>query len=157
MFFFSGLHSDYHRPSDTADKINSEGAVSVLALVAMSAERLANAITRPQYTAVPEERPANAGIASTSSSGYGPYFGSVPDFRDDIKGVLFADVRADSPAGKAGLKAGDTLVEFGGQAITNLYDFTYALGNKKVGDVVTVVVQRNGQPLKVTVTLEERK
>jgi hypothetical protein len=157
LFFFSGLHSDYHRPSDTADKINSEGAVSVLALVAMSAERLANAITRPQYTAVPEERPANAGIASTSSSGYGPYFGSVPDFRDDIKGVLFADVRADSPAGKAGLKAGDTLVEFGGQAITNLYDFTYALGNKKVGDVVTVVVQRNGQPLKVTVTLEERK
>ena len=157
LFFFSGLHSDYHRPSDTADKINSDGAVSVLALVAMSAERLANVSTRPQYTAVPEERPANAGIASTSSTGYGPYFGSVPDFRDDIKGVLFADVRADSPAGKAGLKAGDTLVEFGGQAITNLYDFTYALGNKKVGDVVTVVVQRNGQPLKVTVTLEERK
>jgi hypothetical protein len=157
LFFFSGLHSDYHRPSDTADKINSEGAVSVLALVAMSAERLANTAARPLYTAVVEERPANAGITSSSSSGYGPYFGSVPDFRDDIKGVLFADVRADSPAGKAGLKAGDTLVEFGGQTITNLYDFTYALGNKKVGDVVTVVVQRNGQPLKVTVTLEERK
>jgi hypothetical protein len=156
LFFFSGLHSDYHRPSDTADKINSEGAVSVLALVAMSAERLANAATRPQYTAVPDERPVNAGN-SPSSGGYGPYFGSVPDFRDDIKGVLFADVRADSPAGKAGLKAGDTLVEFGGQTITNLYDFTYALGNKKVGDVVIVVVQRNGQPLKVTVTLEERK
>jgi len=157
LFFFSGLHSDYHRPSDTSDKINSDGAVSVLALVAMSAERLANAATRPQYTEVREERPANAGIASTSANGYGPYFGSVPDFRDDIKGVLFADVRADSPAGKAGLKAGDTLVEFGGQAITNLYDFTYALGNKKAGDVVTVVVQRNGQPLKVNVTLEERK
>jgi Zn-dependent M28 family amino/carboxypeptidase len=157
LFFFSGLHSDYHRPSDTADKINSDGAVSVLALVAMSVERLANIATRPQYTAVPDERPANAGISSPSSGGYGPYFGSVPDFRDDIKGVLFADVRADSPAGKAGLKAGDTLVEFGGQTITNLYDFTYALGNKKVGDVVTVVVQRNGQPLKVTVTLEERK
>jgi hypothetical protein len=157
LFFFSGLHSDYHRPSDTADKINSEGAVSVLALVAMSAERLANTAARPLYTAVVEERPTNAGTTSSSSSGYGPYFGSVPDFRDDIKGVLFADVRADSPAGKAGLKAGDTLVEFGGQTITNLYDFTYALGNKKVGDVVTVVVQRNGQPLKVTVTLEERK
>jgi Zn-dependent M28 family amino/carboxypeptidase len=156
LFFFSGLHSDYHRPSDTADKINSDGAVSVLKLVAMSTERLANASKRPQYTAVPEERSANGPIAS-SSGGYGPYFGSVPDFRDDIKGVLFADVRADSPAGKAGLKAGDTLVEFGGQAITNLSDFTYALQNKKVGDVVTVVVQRNGQPLKVTVTLEERK
>src|SRR3954470_6723573 len=59
LFFFSGLHSDYHRPSDTADKINSEGAVSVLALVAMSAERLANVATRPTYTPVPDERPAN--------------------------------------------------------------------------------------------------
>ena len=157
LFFFSGLHADYHRPSDTADKINSDGAVLVLQLVAMSAERLANIAARPPYTAVPDERSANAGTSSPSSNGYGPYFGSVPDFRDDIKGVLFADVRADSPAGKAGLKAGDTLVEFGGQTITNLYDFTYALGNRKIGDVVTVVVQRNGQPLKVSVTLEERK
>ena len=158
LFFFSGLHADYHRPSDTSDKINRDGAISVLQLVARSVERLANASARPQYTEVREERPANAGIASASAGGgYGPYFGSVPDFRDDIKGVLFADVRADSPAGKAGLKAGDTLTEFGGQSITNLYDFTYALGNKKAGDVVPVVVQRNGQPLKVNVTLEERR
>src|SRR4029077_10945738 len=138
-------------------KINSKGAVQVLALVAMATQRLADSPTRPLYTEVHEEKPANAGNASPSSNGYGPYFGSVPDFRDDIKGVLFADVRADSPAGKAGLKAGDTLVEFGGQTITNLYDFTYALGNKKVGDVVAVVVQRNGQAIKVNVTLEERK
>jgi Zn-dependent M28 family amino/carboxypeptidase len=157
LFFFSGLHSDYHRPSDTADKINSKGAIQVLSLVAMATERLANSPARPQYTEVHEERPANAGIASTSGTGYGPYFGSVPDFRDDIKGVLFADVRADSPAGKAGLKAGDTLVEFGGQAIQNLYDFTYALGNRKAGETVSVVVQRNGQPLRVNVILEERK
>ena len=54
-------------------------------------------------------------------------------------------------------KAGDILVEFGGQPIQNLYDFTYALGNKKAGDVVSDVVQRNGNPLKVSVTLEERK
>jgi hypothetical protein len=157
LFFFSGLHSDYHRPSDTSDKINSKGAIQVLALVALSAQRLANSPTRPPYTEVHEERPANAGNATAPGGGYGPYFGSVPDFRDDIKGVLFADVRSDSPAGKAGLKAGDTLVEFAGQSIQNLYDFTYALGSKKAGDTVAVVVQRNGQPLKVNVTLEERK
>lgn len=157
LFFFSGLHSDYHRPSDTSDKINSKGAVQVLSLVAMAAERLATVPMRPQYTEVKEERPSNPGNTAPPVNGYGPYFGSVPDFRDDIKGVLFADVRADSPAGKAGLKAGDTLVEFGGLMIQNLYDFTYALGKHKVGDVVTVVVQRNGQPLKVSVTLEVRK
>ena len=164
LFFFSGLHSDYHRPSDTVEKINSKGAVQVLSLVAMAAQRLANVPVRPQYTAVVErnieEKAVNAvggADPSSRSSGYGPSFGSVPDFRDDIKGVLFADVRADSPAAKAGLKAGDTLVEFGGLTIQNLYAFTYALGKKKAGDVVAVVVQRNGQSLKVNVTLEERK
>ena len=64
---------------------------------------------------------------------------------------------ADSPAGKAGLKAGDLLVEFAGEPIKNLYDFTDALGNKKPGDVVSVVVKRNGQSIKVNVTLEVRK
>jgi hypothetical protein len=159
MFFFSGLHADYHRPSDTSDKINSKGAIQILTLVAKSVERLANTPARPVYTAVHEsEPPATAASASASpGTGYGPYFGSVPNFGSDVKGVLFDDVHADSPAGKAGLKAGDILVEFDGKPIQNLYDFTYALGNKSVGDIVSVVVQRNGQPLKVNVTLEARK
>jgi C-terminal processing protease CtpA/Prc len=154
LFFFSGLHSDYHRPTDTADKIDARGAVKVLSLVAGTAQLMANAPSRPLFTEVREERP------QTASSGGGPYatyFGSVPDFRDDLKGVLFADVRPDSPAGKAGLKAGDLLVEFAGEPIKNLYDFTDALGSKKPGDVVAVVVQRNGQSIKVNVTLEVRR
>ena len=72
-------------------------------------------------------------------------------------GVLFADVHADSPAGKAGLKAGDLLVEFAGDPIKNLYDFTDALAAKKPGDVVAVVVKRGAQSIKVNVTLEARK
>jgi hypothetical protein len=155
LFFFTGLHADYHRPSDTADKINAKGAVQVLTLAAMITQRLANAETRPQYTEVRQQHPQTSG--NSSGSGYGPYFGSVPDFRDDLNGVLFADVRPDSPAGKAGLKAGDLLVQFDGQPIKNLYDFTYALGTKKPGDVVPVVVQRNNQSVKVNVTLEARK
>jgi S1-C subfamily serine protease len=103
---------------------------------------------------VKEDRPQAAG---GGGSPYAVYFGSVPDFRDDLNGVLFADVRADSPAGKAGLKAGDLLVEFAGAPIKNLYDFTDALGSKKPGDVVSVVVKRNGQSIKVDVTLEVRK
>jgi hypothetical protein len=155
LFFFTGLHTDYHRPSDTADKINAPGAIQVLSLVALTAQHIANADSRPQYVEVRQEHPQSSGSASVG--GYGPYFGSVPDFRDDLNGVLFADVRAGSPAGKAGLKAGDLLVEFDGHAIKNLYDFTYALGAKKIGDVVPVVVQRNGQAVKVNVTLEARR
>jgi S1-C subfamily serine protease len=104
---------------------------------------------------VKDERPQAA--AGGGGNAYGTYFGSVPDFRDDLIGVLFADVRPDSPAGKAGLKAGDLLVQFAGEPIKNLYDFTDALAAKKPGDVVSVVVKRNGQDLKVEVTLDIRR
>jgi len=153
LFFFSGLHTDYHKPSDTSDKINSSGAVKVLGLVYMMMDNLASKTQRLQYTEVQEPKPGTAG----SGGGYGPYFGSVPDFRDDLNGVLFADVKNNSPAAKAGLKQGDLLVEFDGKRIQNLYDFTYALGAKKVGDNVSVVVKRNGESLKVNVTLEARR
>jgi Peptidase family M28/PDZ domain/PA domain len=153
LFFFSGLHTDYHKPTDTYDKINAAGAVKVLSLVYMIADRMASEPKRLEYTEVQQPKPATAG----SGGGYGPYFGSVPDFRDDLKGVLFADVQNNSPAAKAGLKQGDLLVEFDGKPVQNLYDFTYALRSKKVGDIVPVVVKRNGQDVKVNVTLEARR
>jgi C-terminal processing protease CtpA/Prc len=153
LFFFSGLHTDYHKPSDTYDKINANGAVKVLSLVYLTATKMASEPKRLEYTEVKEPKAATAG----SGGGYGPYFGSVPDFRDDLKGVLFADVQNNSPAAKAGLKQGDLLVAFDGKPIENLYDFTYALQAKKPGDVVQVVVKRNGQEVKVAVTLEARK
>jgi S1-C subfamily serine protease len=115
---------------------------------------MANATARPQYT---EVRRSDTPAAQIGGGGYGPYFGSVPDFRDDLNGVLFADVRTDSPAAKAGLKAGDLLVEFGGQPVRNLQEFTYALSTRKPGDVVVVVVRREGQTLRVNVTLEVRR
>jgi peptidase M28-like protein/PDZ domain-containing protein/PA domain-containing protein len=152
LFFFSGLHTDYHKPSDTFDKINANGAVKVLSVVYMMADKMARDAKRPEYTEVQEPK-----AAAGSGGGYGPYFGSVPDFRDDLKGVLFADVQNNSPAAKAGLKQGDLLTAFDGKPIENLYDFTYALRAKQAGDVVEVVVKRNGQELKVNVTLEARK
>src|ERR1035438_7819454 len=74
------------------------------------------------------KEPEHAGdVAGSGSghSGYGPDFGSIPDFGEGVKGVKFADIREGSPAAKAGLKAGDVLVEFDGKPIQNLYDFTY--------------------------------
>ena len=115
-------------------------------------ELIPNAPANIVYTEVKQDRPQTGG--GTPS---GTYFGSVPDFRDDVNGVLFADVRADSPAGRAGLKPGDLLVEFAGAPVKNLYDFTDALASKKPGDTVSVVVKRNGQTIKVDVTLEVRK
>ena len=89
--------------------------------------------------------------------GYGPNFGSIPDFNEPPKGVRFADVRDGTPAAKAGLKAGDILIEFDGKKIQNLYDFTYALRAEKPGQEVLVKVLRGDQTIEAKVLLTERK
>jgi peptidase M28-like protein/PDZ domain-containing protein/PA domain-containing protein len=154
LFFFSGLHSDYHKPSDTWEKINADGAVRVLDLVADVSRQLATAPDRPEFINVVENKPAGV---SGGGGGYGPYFGSVPDFGQVENGVRFSDVRPGSPAAKAGLKPGDVLVQFGDKPIKNLYDFTDALRRSKIGDVVEVKVLRGDQTITATVTLEQRK
>jgi len=153
LFFFSGLHSDYHKPSDTWDKINPESAARLLDVVAATGEQLADAQDRPTFITVADDRPPGG----SGGSGYGPYFGSIPDFGQIENGVRFSDVRPASPAAKAGLKAGDILVQFGSKPIKNLYDFTDALRGSKVGEVVEVKVLRDGQPITASVKLEQRK
>jgi len=154
LFFFSGLHSDYHKPSDTWDKINGASAARLLDMVENVALQLANTDQPPTFQVVAEEKPIG-GIGG--GGGYGPYFGSVPDFGQVENGVKFSDVRPNSPAAKAGFKAGDILVQFGDKPIKNLYDFTDALRRSKAGDVVEVKVLRDGQPVTASVKLEQRK
>ena len=153
LFFFSGLHSDYHKPSDTWEKINPDSAARLLDVVAATGEQLATAENRPTFITVAEDKPAGG----SGGGGYGPYFGSIPDFGQVENGVRFSDIKPASPAAKAGFKAGDILVQFGGKPIKNLYDFTDALRNSKVGDVVEVKVMRDGQPVTASVKLEQRK
>jgi hypothetical protein len=154
LFFFSGLHSDYHKPSDTWDKINAEDGAKVVQLVAQVVNGLDQLTEKPQFVRVAEPTPSAMG----GGGGYGPYFGSIPDFgAAEHGGVKFADVRDGSPAAKAGFKTGDTLIDFGGKSIDNLYDFTYALRAHKAGDKVSVTVLRNGEKVTREVTLEVRK
>ena len=114
---------------------------------------MASAQERPAFVTVMEDKP----LSGVGGSGYGPYFGSIPDFGQVENGVKFSDVKPASPAEKAGLKAGDILVQFGDKPIKNLYDFTDALRRSKVGDVVEVTVMRDGKPVKASVKLEQRK
>jgi hypothetical protein len=155
LFFFSGLHSDYHKPSDTWEKINPDSAAGLLNIVARVTVELASDPQRPAFLTVVENNPHSG--ATGGGGGYGPYFGSIPDFGQTENGVKFSDVKPGSPAAKAGLKAGDVLIRFGDKPIKNLYDFTDALRRSKVGDVVAVTVLRDGKELKVEVKLEQRK
>lgn len=151
LFFFSGLHADYHRPSDTWDKINAEGAVELLRAVGDVVLALLNDPERPRF--VGQAAPAAPG----GGRGYGAWFGSVPDFAENPKGLRFADVREGSPAHKAGLRAGDILTEFDGKPVQNLYDFTYALRSKKPGEEVRVKVLRGEEVIETRVVLGQRQ
>jgi hypothetical protein len=159
LFFFSGLHGDYHKPTDTWDKIDAPDAAKLLDMIAEVTTTLREEADRPQFVRVKEpENPHGGAVAGSSqSSGYGPEFGSVPDFAEIPNGVRFADIREGTPAAEAGLKAGDILVEFDGKAIANLYDFTYALRSKKPGDRVTVKVLRGADSVSASVLLRQRK
>ncbi|MDQ6760113.1 MAG: M28 family peptidase [Acidobacteriota bacterium] len=157
LFFFSGLHSDYHKPSDTWDKIDAPQAVKLLGYIGDVIGQLEDAAERPQFVrvAAPHGNGDHSGVST--GSGYGPDFGSIPDFTELPNGVRFADVRPNSPANKAGLEAGDILTEFDGKPIQNLYDFTYALRARKPGDQVLVKVLRGHQTIEAKVLLTERK
>jgi hypothetical protein len=161
LFFFSGLHADYHKPSDTWDKIDASDAVRLLDLVADVTDHLIDGSPRPQFVRVAETQPpgevATPHSGRGSGGGYGPDFGSIPDFTELPNGVRFADIRPGSPAAKAGLKAGDILTEFDGKPIQNLYDFTYALRASHAGQEVLVKVLRGNQTIEAKVLLTERK
>ena len=157
LFFFSGLHSDYHKPSDTWEKINAPDAARLLDFIAGVITQLDTAAERPKFITVAAEDPHSGVTPTGGGGGYGPWFGSIPDFGQSESGVRFSDVQPGSPAAKAGLKAGDVLMDFGGKPIRNLYDFTDALRRSNVGDVVSVTVLRDGKPLKASVTLAQRR
>jgi len=158
MFFFSGLHSDYHKPSDTWDKVNAKEAVELLAMVGEVADELIAAEDRPEFVkSAPDANPHGGSPSGSGGGGYGPYFGSIPDFAEIPDGVRFADIRPDSPAAKAGLESGDVMTSFGGKPIKNLYDFTYALRDSKVGQTVEVKFLRDGKEQAAQVTLEKRR
>lgn len=158
LFFFSGLHSDYHKPSDTWDKIDGPATAQLLSMISDVVDHLASDPARPQFVRVVEPAPPPDPSGHTGKvSGYGPDFGSIPDFTELPNGVKFADVRPGSPAAKAGLKAGDILTEFDGKPIQNLYDFTYALRAKRPGQEVLVKVIRGDQTIEAKVLLTERK
>ncbi|MFQ5802572.1 MAG: M28 family peptidase [Candidatus Methylomirabilales bacterium] len=152
LFFFTGPHADYHRPSDTADKLNGEGLAEVSRFVYRVVEHLANRVETITYVKVKERPPAGRG------RGYGAYFGSIPDFGfAEETGVLLTGVRPGSPAEKAGLQEGDLIVKMAGVRIKNLHDLVYVLRSKRAGDKVEVVFVRDGEESRTTTTLQRRR
>jgi len=154
LMFFTGPHADYHRPSDTLDKINAEGLQMVLRLVFKTASALAQRSEALTFVRTKGEPPRQR----ERGAGYGAYFGSIPDFSESsIPGVKLTGVRPESPAEKAGLRAGDIIIAFAGVTIRNLEDLVFALRSKRAGDRVEIVYQRDGQTFRSQAALEARR
>jgi aminopeptidase YwaD len=154
LMFFTGPHVDYHRPSDTPEKINAEGMQTVVRLVFRVATALAQRVEPLTFARAKGEPPR----AGERGAGYGAYFGSIPDFSESsIPGVKLAGVRPESPAEKAGLQAGDIIVTFAGVTIRTLEDLVFALRSKRAGDRVEVTYLRDGQTLRNQATLDARR
>ena len=150
LFFWTGTHEDYHKPSDTADKINYPDEARIILLVAGIVTSLDINDKRLSYTVAKSE-------STGRSTGFRVYLGTIPNYADSSDGLLLDGVRDDSPASKAGIKAGDKIVKLAGREVHNVYDYTYALGEMKAGQEYEVELLRGGERLKLTITPAARK
>ncbi|NOX88129.1 MAG: M20/M25/M40 family metallo-hydrolase [Calditrichaeota bacterium] len=148
---FSGAHSDYHRPTDTWDKIDVQGLTKVAtltkeALVYLASERQESL---SKQIAGQSKLPAAHGRRRVTT-------GTMPDFTYSGKGVKIQSVTPDSPAEKAGLKAEDIIKEVGGMKTDNIKEYSDVLKTFNPGDEVTVKFERNGKIQETRLKLQER-
>jgi hypothetical protein len=160
MFFFSGLHADYHRPTDIAAKINFEGIGEVADFTARVIDGL-TVMPRDPYLVDADKDSMH--LFGSPNFGSSPersvILGIIPDYAstESHVGVLISGTTPGTPADTAGLREGDLLVQFGPRKLENLMDLTQALAESKPGDRVTIKIIRGNQTISYDVTLAERK
>jgi Zn-dependent M28 family amino/carboxypeptidase len=150
LFFWTGTHEDYHKPSDTAEKINYEGEARILSLVTRIVRDIDKNDKRPGYTVAKTD-------STGRSMGFRVYLGTIPNYADSTNGLLLDGVRDDSPAAQAGLKAGDRIIKLAGREVKNVYDYTYALGEMKAGQEYEVEALRGAEKVSLKITPAARK
>ena len=148
MEFFTGFHEQYHMPSDRVETINAAGMCRIIDLVADLVADLGMREKRLEYVKVTTPYPRNTALWSLTSS-----FGVVPHATDHKGGVLVQTVFENTPAAKAGLKAGDRIIAVGGQAAEDLPAYLRAVRALPPGEKVEVFAVRGERPQKFVVEL----
>ncbi|MDQ3130037.1 MAG: M20/M25/M40 family metallo-hydrolase [Acidobacteriota bacterium] len=151
LFFFTGTHTDYHKPSDTAEKINYGGLLKITSYVGEIVKAIDANPAKPTY-AVAKSSGTGGGRGNFSVS-----LGTVPGYGDSTDGMLIDAVRDDSPAAKTGLKAGDKIVKLAGREVRNVQDYTFVLGEMKAGEEYEIVVVRGAERLMLKIVPAARK
>ena len=153
LFAFTGIHPDYHRPSDDSDRINYTGMAHIADYLELILLDLARRPDRPVFARLaPPSRAARQ--SQSASAGMGVTLGVMPDYSDESKnGLKISGVREGGPAAKAGLKGNDSIIKIGGKAIATIYDYMESLKGFKPGDKVEVIVTRDGKEVKLQAEL----
>jgi hypothetical protein len=159
LFFYDDMMIDYHRPTDTSDKINFEGLSEVVDLGAQAVTAMTR-MPRQQYNSSYDSQGLTQMGVGRGPGGGGASLGVVPDYsqgEEATDGVRISGTVPGSAAEKAGLKDGDIIVQFGDKKIDNLIDLTNALAAGRPGQRVKIIVKRNGKPVNIDATLTERR
>lgn len=143
LFYFTGLHTDYHKPSDDADKINYNGIASILQHITGLIESL-NSSSKLAFLKTREAQ-------TTTSARFSVTMGVMPDYTYSGAGLRADGVSEGKPAQKAGLKAGDIILQIGDYKITSMESYMQTLGKFKKGDKTKVIYKRGNDTLETTV------
>jgi Tol biopolymer transport system component len=149
LFFFTGVHEDYHKPSDDFDKLNYEGMSSIVTFAVRTVLAVDTFATRPDY--IKTQQPM-----AQSGRGFKVTLGTVPDYSEGVVGFKISDVRENGPAYKAGLKGGDIIIKLGTYDIKSIYDFMYSLAAFKPGEEAEIVFTRGTETIKSKVIFDKR-
>ena len=143
LFYFTGLHSDYHKPSDDADKVNYKGEEKIIEHIYTIIE----AFDKSPKLSFAKTREAQ----TTTSARFSVSMGIMPDYTYSGSGVKADGVSDGKPAIKAGLRAGDIIIKMGDNNIASLENYMQALGKFKKGDKVKVKYKRGTEELETIV------
>lgn len=146
--FFTGAHSDYHKPSDDADKIDSDGIVKVTSLVRETIDYFNN------YEGDLTFQKTKDSSQSKRRSKYSVTLGIIPDYVSENKGLRVDGVMDDRPGAKAGLLEGDVIIKMGDITIDDIADYMTALGKFRKGDTTMVEIIRDKNRLSLKVIFE---
>jgi hypothetical protein len=155
LFFFTGTHPDYHKPTDTPDKINYDAMKKVVDMVETFTHHFATTLDRPKYASVKGGWEDPTDDRPKRTRGNMPRLGITPgNYGEEDKGVLVDEVADGRAAMKGGVKAGDLIIEIAGKEVKNMDGYMAAMTAQKAGTEIEIVVLRGKDKVKLKVTPE---
>ena len=148
LYFFTGAHQDYHKPTDDWDKIDYQGEKDILNFLYDLIIQLSNIEQKLLFTEIIDKSPNN------ESPSFNVTFGVIPSYGSQKVGMEIDGIsRKGGPADKAGMKKGDVIIEINRKKVRNIYDYMARLADLKNGDKIIVKIIRDTEEMELILEL----